>query len=808
MRVTRTALALALAALVGAGCEYFFRAVPDAAAPGQEQLGVASGAQDETGPFPKTGLFTIATSGSTGPAGIADDPAIWVHPADPSLSLVIGTNKNTSGGLHVFDLQGTQLQFVAGGRHNNADLRYGFALQGNLVDLVSACDRTTNQIDVYAVDSATRTLTPVGNIQTGVSVYGYIMYHSRATGRYYGIVSSGSRVEQWEFVARADGTVGGVLAKTYATSHLIEGMVADDELGWLYLAEESTGIYRYDAEPGRPNTRLATVDVVGSPTQLVADIEGLTLYYRRGGLGYLIASSQGNDRFIVYRREGGNAYLGTFTLTQVGDTDGIDVNNMDLGSLYPQGMFVAQNSDSNFRMARWQDVANALGLAIDTPGYNVRGRLNCGAAAVVAMSPPGATLDAGATIQLQAAGSDSAGGALGGCPVLWSSSDAAVATVSAAGLVRGVTAGAATITAVIGGASGAASITVVTPVNHAPVVTVSPVAGAPEGTSVNVSATFTDDALDTHTAVIEWGDGSSGAGAVNAANRTVSGSHVFASAGSYTIRVTVTDNQGEAGQGTAAVTVTDRPPLALYLAIADGTTVGGQAFANEDILAFDGARFSLFFDGSDVGLASFTVDAFEITSPTSILLSFTSAGTVGGVAMDDSDVLRFTATSLGAQTAGTFSMYFDASDVGLTTSDEDVDAIELLPDGRLLLSTTGAFSVPGLSAADEDLVAFVPTALGSNTAGFFALYFDGSDVGLSATGENVDAVAVDGAGRILLSTSGSFAVTGLSGADEDVFVFTPVSTGSTTSGTFAPALLFDGSVAGLGATDVVGAALP
>jgi 3-phytase len=329
----------------------------------------------EVGPFPKPGLATVATTGSTARAGIADDPAIWVHPTDPSLSLLIGTDKGTAGGLHVFDLQGTELQFVPGGRHNNVDVRYGFMRPTGPVDLVAACDRNTNQIDIYTVDPQTRLLAAAGTIQTGVVVYGYAMYHSRATGKYYGIVSSDNGVEQWELVARPDGTVGGVLARTYASSHLIEGIVADDELGHLYLGEERYGIYKYNAEPGTPSTPLATVDEVGSASQLQGDVEGLAIYYRRDGLGYLVASSQGNDRYTVYRREGSNEYLGTFELSGARDTDGIDVTNMALGSRYPQGLIVVQNRDVDFRIARWQDVAKALGLAVDTAGYDVRARV-------------------------------------------------------------------------------------------------------------------------------------------------------------------------------------------------------------------------------------------------------------------------------------------------------------------------------------------------------------------------------------------------------------------------------------------------
>jgi hypothetical protein len=175
---------------------------------------------------------------------------------------------------------------------------------------------------------------------------------------------------------------------------------------------------------------------------------------------------------------------------------------------------------------------------------------------------------------------------------------------------------------------------------------------------------------------------------------------------------------------------------------------------------------------------------------------------------DDSDIVLFSATSLGATTAGTFSLYFDGSDVGLTTSAEDVDAVELLPGGNILLSTSGTFSVTGAAGEDEDLLQFVPTTLGTTTAGTFSLYFDGSDVELTATSEDVDAAAVDSTGKIYLSTAGNFAVTGASGADEDVFVFTPTSTGATTAGTYSSTLYFDGSVFGLAANDVFAIDLP
>lgn len=94
------------------------------------------------------------------------------------------------------------------------------------------------------------------------------------------------------------------------------------------------------------------------------------------------------------------------------------------------------------------------------------------------------------------------------------------------------------------------------------------------------------------------------------------------------------------------------------------------------------------------------------------------------------------------------------------------------------------------------------------TTGTWAIYFDGSDVSLTTSGEDIDAAGVAGNGAIYLSTTGNFAVTGVSGADEDVFVCTPTSLGTITACTFGPSLAFDGSAWGLSGDDVDGFELP
>src|ERR671922_2993653 len=38
-----------------------------------------------------------------------DDPSVWIHPTNPSLSTIIDTDKSNGGGLNVFDLSGQRL---------------------------------------------------------------------------------------------------------------------------------------------------------------------------------------------------------------------------------------------------------------------------------------------------------------------------------------------------------------------------------------------------------------------------------------------------------------------------------------------------------------------------------------------------------------------------------------------------------------------------------------------------------------------------------------------------------------------------
>ena len=238
------------------------------------------------------------------------------------------------------------------------------------------------------------------------------------------------------------------------------------------------------------------------------------------------------------------------------------------------------------------------------------------------------------------------------------------------------------------------------------------------------------------------------------------------------------------------------------------TSANYSSYNDEDIIALDTATgtYSWVFDGSDVGISG-DIDAFDVLDNGHILMSFDASTSVTGIGtVTDADIVEFTPTSLGSTTAGTFTWKFDGSDVGLSSSTEDVDAVFMLSDGTMLVSTRSSFSVTGASGTDADLIKFTATSWGSTTAGTWSWYFDASDVGLSTTSEDVDGVWLDQSitpyPDIYLGTLGAFSVTGLSGQNEDLFIFNPTALGSTTSGTFDTTLYLDGSLFGLSSYDI------
>lgn len=311
----------------------------------------------------------------------ADDPAIWVDPVNPANSKLVATNKG--GGVLVYDLNGKEIQNYTIGKMNNIDIRYNFPLGDKKVDIVAATNRSTNSIDVLVMNGETGELINVVGkpIKAKMEeVYGFSLYHSLKTDKFYALVlGKEGEFEEYELSDNGKEQIEGELVREFKLPTQSEGIVADDEYGMMYIAEEDYAIYKYSAEPDGGLKPLATVDIADG-RRLQDDIEGLTLYYAADGHGYLIASSQGNDSYAIYDREGNNKYITNFTIADgnftdgTSVTDGIDVLSFGLGDQFPYGIFVAQDDSNiegdtelnqNFKVVSWDVIAKGA----QTPLY-------------------------------------------------------------------------------------------------------------------------------------------------------------------------------------------------------------------------------------------------------------------------------------------------------------------------------------------------------------------------------------------------------------------------------------------------------
>jgi len=312
----------------------------------------------------------VAASAETDPVDTAhdaaDDPAIWRNAADPAKSLVIGTDKKA--GIHVYDLAGKRVSFTPAARLNNVDLR---EVGGRVIAVASdRADVTQAHVALFTLDTSTRRLAPMGRYPVGPGeAYGMCLWTRAKDKALFGfVVLKDGRIDQVAIdVSGPSPRVTTVRSMKLGSQ--AEGCVVDDRTGLLYVAEEDVGLWRFAADPTAPATATPIAQVDGKT--LVADAEGLALAPQGARGGYLVASSQGDNAYTLYRLPAvtyaGRFRIGGGNIDGTSDTDGIELALGDFGPAYPAGLFVAQDGDNapdtqNFKYVNWAKVKAALGL--------------------------------------------------------------------------------------------------------------------------------------------------------------------------------------------------------------------------------------------------------------------------------------------------------------------------------------------------------------------------------------------------------------------------------------------------------------
>jgi 3-phytase len=310
---------------------------------------------------------SVTARGETRPVGTgqgdaADDPAIWRNPRHPAASLIVATDKKA--GLYVYGLDGRVRHFVAAGRVNNVDL----VDLGPLGIIVVASDRNDEaqaRLGVYRLHRQTGRLTALGSVPGGAGeAYGVCLVRHGDGFDAFSILKHGA-IHQVR-IALEQGKATGAIIRSLHLPSQTEGCVVDPRSGTLYVGEEDRGIWALSTDPRDRTARLLALADGG---HLVADVEGLALapVGRRGG--WLVASSQGDNAYALFRlpdlTPAGRFRIrrGRFGSTE--ETDGIALALGQFGPRYPGGLFVAQDGENapaaqNFKLSAWGDIRKAL----------------------------------------------------------------------------------------------------------------------------------------------------------------------------------------------------------------------------------------------------------------------------------------------------------------------------------------------------------------------------------------------------------------------------------------------------------------
>ncbi|OCA76492.1 3-phytase [Chryseobacterium artocarpi] len=298
-----------------------------------------------------------------------DDPAIWINPADASKSIIIGTDKDTDGGLYAFDLNGKIIHKVLGlKRPNNVDIEYGFSLNGKKTDIAAVTERETNKVKFYSLPE----LKEVGEIsvfegETERGPMGISMYKNPQTGDLFVIAGRKSGPKDrylWQYkLSEKNGSITGEVVRKfgkYSGLKEIESIAVDDEKGYIYYSDEQFGVHQYYADPAKGNEEL----LVFGQGDFKSDVEGISIYPTSENTGYILVSNQQNDTFNIYLREdpakGRIAEIPVSTI----ESDGSEVTNVNLGPKFPKGVFVAMSNGRVFHLYDWRLIEDRIQEAV------------------------------------------------------------------------------------------------------------------------------------------------------------------------------------------------------------------------------------------------------------------------------------------------------------------------------------------------------------------------------------------------------------------------------------------------------------
>lgn len=309
-----------------------------------------------------------------------DDPAIWINPENPANSLIIGTDKDVDGALYVFDLQGRVVRDkVVRGllRPNNVDIAQNVFVGGERVDVAVVSERYAQRLRIYRLPDMAPVDgggIPVFEGERAREVMGVALYTRPSDGALFAIVSRSDSfapndgyLHQYRLADDGTGMLRGHFTRAFGQwsgEKEIEAIAVDNERGHVYYSDETWGIHKYLADPLAEDAEDELA--LFGQQDFTEDHEGIAVYKREDGSGYLLISDQQANRFNIYAREGSadnpdeHRLLASVPVAAM-DSDGSDITAVELPG-FPGGLFVAMSTDRTFHFYAVSDILDAAGL--------------------------------------------------------------------------------------------------------------------------------------------------------------------------------------------------------------------------------------------------------------------------------------------------------------------------------------------------------------------------------------------------------------------------------------------------------------
>ena len=246
----------------------------------------------------------------------------------------------------MYNLKGEILSEVQEGRINNVDVLPLIKTENKTsFPIICSSNRSDNSVIFHR-------LYPTGRLQyldkfkffpNLKEVYGICFYEDN--DRIFLFVSDKKgTIEQWDMGSKNFFTKAKRI-RTIKVRSTVEGMVGDPFYKKLYFAEEKKGLWQINVYPDKDLDKKLILKT--DKTILKADWEGLALWEKQNGYGFILISIQGSNKFCFVSRKT-KQIVKTFEIKSTPQIDGVeDTDGLALkvfkSDLLPEGILVVQD---------------------------------------------------------------------------------------------------------------------------------------------------------------------------------------------------------------------------------------------------------------------------------------------------------------------------------------------------------------------------------------------------------------------------------------------------------------------------------